>query len=313
MRLPASFVSDTVYTFKFGDLWSDETLNEALTQQQILPTDNFVAPAAEPSSPQCNEEQGSVKTPTAVPTTAVYHGGLQCTPVYKSTESKSEVTHGKRTEYDTCTSPECQERGGGLSTSTADGSISAGDSAPISKEASTQTSLPSCSVAVQCTPTDAPVVLASVPSRVPAHGPRAPARAVSSRNLCHRAAGTLRQPSPMPQAGSLVPRPGCCSACQQPLVDGCHTATDGTQEMLHHPWATSRVTICEVCFRGNLNYQAYFQWSFSLVSQKYVNLRNRFVICIDGATTDGPPRLIQLPASWKPVNALTTVAGYHEQ
>ena len=85
--------------------------------------------------------------------------------------------------------------------------------------------------------------------------------------------------------------------------------------MLHHPWATSRVTICEVCFRGNLNYQAYFQWSFSLVSQKYVNLRNRFVICINGATTDGSPRLIQLrlPASWKPVNALTTVAGYHEQ
>jgi hypothetical protein len=28
---------------------------------------------------------------------------------------------------------------------------------------------------------------------------------------------------------------------------------------------------------------------------------------------DGSPRLIQLPASWKPVNALTTVAGYHEQ
>ena len=83
--------------------------------------------------------------------------------------------------------------------------------------------------------------------------------------------------------------------------------------MLHHPWATSRVTICEVCFRGNLNYQAYFQWCFSLVTQKYVNLRNRFVICIDGATADGSPRLIQLPASGKPVNALTTVAGYHEQ
>ena len=37
------------------------------------------------------------------------------------------------------------------------------------------------------------------------------------------------------------------------------------------------------------------------------------MICIDGATTDGSPRLIQLPALWQPVNALTTVAGYHEQ
>jgi hypothetical protein len=87
--------------------------------------------------------------------------------------------------------------------------------------------------------------------------------------------------------------------------------------MLHHPWATSKLAICEVCFRGNLNYQAYFQWIYSLVAQKYVNLRNRFVICIDGATAevslDGSPRLIQMPASWKPVNALTTVAGYHEQ
>ena len=87
--------------------------------------------------------------------------------------------------------------------------------------------------------------------------------------------------------------------------------------MLHHPWATSKVTICEVCFRGNPNYQAYLQWSFSFVTQKYVNLRNRFVIRIDDTTAevslDGSPRLIQLPASWKPVNALTTVAGYHEQ
>jgi hypothetical protein len=72
-------------------------------------------------------------------------------------------------------------------------------------------------------------------------------------------------------------------------------------------------TICEVCFRGNLNYQAYFQYCFSLVTQRYVNLRNRFVICIDGATAGRSPRLIQLPASWKPVNALTIVAGYHEQ
>ena len=314
VRLPPSLVSDTVSAIKFGDLWSDEPLNEALTQQQTLPaTDDFVAPTTEPSSPHCNEEQGSVHTPTAVPMTAVHHGDLQCTPLYKSTESKSEVTHGKRTEYGTCASPECQERGGGLSTSTAEGSISAGDSAPISKEASTQTSLPSCGVAVQCNPTDAPAVLDSVPSRFPAHGPRAPARAVSYRNLFHRAAGPLRQPSPMPPAGSLVARPGCCSACQQPLVDGCHTATDGTHEMLHHPWATSKITICEVCFRGNLNYQAYFQWYYSLVTQKYVNRRNRYVICIDGATADDSPRLIRLPASWTPLNALTTVAGHHEQ
>jgi hypothetical protein len=87
--------------------------------------------------------------------------------------------------------------------------------------------------------------------------------------------------------------------------------------MLHHPWATSRVTICEVCFRGNLNYQAYFQYCFSFVTQKYVNQRNRFVIRIEDTTAevslDGSPRLIQLPASWKPVNALATVAGYHEQ
>ncbi len=244
MRLPPSSVSDTVYAIKFGDLWSDGLRNEALTQQQTLPAaDVFVAPTTEPSSPQCNEDQGSVITPTAVPTTAVHHGDLQCTPLYKSTEYKSEVAHGKRTEYDTCASPECQERGGGLSTSTAEGSISAGDSAPISKEASTQTSLPSCGVALQCTLTDAPAVLDSVPSRFPAHGPRAPARAASSRNPCHRAAGPLRQPSPMPPAGSLVARPGCCSACQQPLVDGCHTATDGTREMLHHPWATSKVGV----------------------------------------------------------------------
>ena len=313
VRLPPSFVSKTFPPIKFGDFLPDEPLNEALTQQQILPTDNFVAPAAEPSSPQCNEEQGSVNTPTAVHTTTMHHDDLQCTPLYKSTKYESEVAQGKRTECDTCASPECPARGGGLSTSTSKGSISGGDSTPVSKEASTQTSQPSCDVAVQCTPTDAPAVLVCSPSRSSAHGQRAPARAVSYRNPHVRAAGTSRQPSPMPPAGSLIARPGCCSACQQPLVDGCHTATDGTQEMLHHPWATSRVTICEVCFRGNLNYQAYFQWCFSLVTQKYVNLRNRFVICIDGATADGSPRLIQLPASWKPVNALTTVAGYHEQ
>ena len=313
VRLPPSFVSNKFPPIKFGDFCPDEPLNEALTQQQILPTDNFVAPAAEPSSPQCNEEQGSVKTPTAVHTTTMHHDDMQCTPLYKSTKYESEVAQGKRTECDTCASPECPARGGGLSTSTSKGSISGGDSTPVSKEASTQTSQPSCDVAVQCTPTDAPAVLVCSPSRSSAHGQRAPARAVSFRNPHDRAAGTSRQPSPMPPAGSLIARPGCCSACQQPLVDGCRTATDGTREMLHHPWATSKVTVCQVCFRGNLNYQAYFQWCFSLVTQKYVNLRNRFVICIDGATADGSPRLIQLPASWKPVNALTTVAGYHEQ
>jgi hypothetical protein len=78
VRLPASFISNPVSDIKFGDFWSDEPLNEALTQQQILPTDNFVAPATEPSSPQCNEGQGSVKTPTAVHTTAVHHDALQC-------------------------------------------------------------------------------------------------------------------------------------------------------------------------------------------------------------------------------------------
>jgi hypothetical protein len=84
--------------------------NEALTQQEILPTVNFVAPAAEPSSPQCNEEQGGVKTPTAVHTTTMHHDDLQCTPLYKSTKYESEVAQGKRTDCDTC-SPECPARG----------------------------------------------------------------------------------------------------------------------------------------------------------------------------------------------------------
>jgi hypothetical protein len=37
-----------------------------------------------------NEEQRSVKMPTAVHTTAVHHDDLQCTPLYKSTKSESE-------------------------------------------------------------------------------------------------------------------------------------------------------------------------------------------------------------------------------
>jgi hypothetical protein len=65
--------------------------------QQTLPAaDAFVAPTTEPSSTQCNEEQGSGSTPTAVPTTAVRHDDLHCTPLYKSTGFESEVTDGKR-------------------------------------------------------------------------------------------------------------------------------------------------------------------------------------------------------------------------
>jgi hypothetical protein len=67
-------------------------------------------------------------------------------------------------------------------------------------------------------------------------------------------------------------------------------------------------------FRGNLksiSYQAHFKWLFSIVAtQKYASLRNHFVICIDSASADDSPRLIQLPASWKPVNALTTTGGW---
>jgi hypothetical protein len=66
-------------------------------------------------------------------------------------------------------------------------------------------------------------------------------------------------------------------------------------------------------FPGQPQLSSVLQVVLSLVTQKYVDLRNHFVICIDGATAGGSLRLIQLPASWKPVNALTTVAGYHEQ
>ncbi len=46
--------------------WFIGPRNEALMQQQTLPaTDDFVAPTTEPSSPNCNEEQRSVNTPTA--------------------------------------------------------------------------------------------------------------------------------------------------------------------------------------------------------------------------------------------------------
>jgi len=62
---------------------------------------------------------------------------------------------------------------------------------------------------------------------------RAPARTVPS-NLSIVQQAPLRQSSTMSPAGSHVARPGSCSACQQPLVNGCHTAADGTNDMLHH-------------------------------------------------------------------------------
>ncbi len=204
------------------------THDETHGLQQIRPTADAacVAPTTQPSSPQCNEEQGSVNTPTAVPTTAVHHGDLHCTPLYKSTESKSEVTNEKRTEYDTCTTPGRQAKGGGLSTSTAKGSISGGDSTPISAEESTQTSLPSCDVDVQCTSTAAPAVLDWVTSRFYAHGPRAlhgrflleillivQQAHCGSPRLCHQLVASLDQ-----DVAQLASSRSLMAAARQPMV-----------------------------------------------------------------------------------------------
>ncbi len=311
MRLPPSFVSNTVSAIKFDDLWSDEPRNEALTQQQTLPAaDDFVAPATEPSSPHCNEEQGSVNTPTAVPTTAVHHGDLQCTPLYKSTGSESEVAHGKRTEYEACTSPACQDRGEVYQPPL--------QRAPFQEEIlhrylKRRRRKLLCRVAMllysalqQMRLQSSFVALAALLRTVNEHLHERFLIAIlmivqqahrGSLRLCHRLiASSLDQ-----DVAQLVSNHSSMAATRQPMVHVRCSTIHGLRPGLLSVRSVSGATSIT---------KAYFQWFFSLVTHKYVNLRNRFVICIDGASADGSPRLINCP----PRGSLSTRSPpYHEQ
>ena len=189
---------------------------------------------------------------------------------------------------------------GGGDFATSDTSVTSESQSTSMSTVATQTSVVSTfSIALQCTSSAMPEVLDQGRSRLSAHGPRVPARTVPEQPQ-GRAAGPFiaSRPSPPVHPDGLTARPGCCSACLQPLVDVCRTPTNGQRDMMHHVYAASKFAICPACFRRNLKLQHQFQWSFSLANHSYVNLQNRFIFRIDGLPVGIRHKHIRLPSSF---------------